>query len=228
MDSHTTTGAPDEQGTSSPLVVPKPPTPPPAMQVLTIPNAPAVADPPPPYPSRERRARARARRAAQASGESGTGHSSGGTLLRLSVDPSTYSQHEPSPLSPEDGTETTPLLSPRHRQRRLSTSTGISAHSISQTVFSLFQEDDLDADGEQRHFERLEDGEELEGIEGSSSSPRSLKRYFRPLWRRAYYLPVLHLLLVNFAYGLIAFVYLFVGTLVSFLLLFESGSLWQL
>ena len=212
MESHTTASAPDEQGTSSPLVAPKPPTPPPAMQVLAIQNVPALADPPPPYPSRERRTRARARRAAQVSGESSTGQPS---ALRVSVDPSTYSQHEPSPLSPEDGTETTPLLSPRHRQRRLSTSTRISTHSITQTVFSLFQEDGLDADMEHQQFERLEDGEEFEGIPGANSSRKSLKRYFRPLWRGAYYLPVLHLLLVNFAYGLVAFVYLFVGTLVS-------------
>lgn len=222
MDSHTTAESPgDEQGTSSILdvVVPKPPTPQPTMQVIAIQNTPTLSDPPPPYPSRERRTRARARRAAQVSGESSSGQTQGGDVPhRLSVDPSTYSQYEPSPLSPEDGTESTPLLSPRPRQRRLSTSTGISTHSITQTIFSLFQEDSLDIDSEERNFDRIEDGDDTEGyIMNGHAAPnsKSLKRYFRPIWRISYYLPIFHLLFVNFMYGLIAFVYLFVGTLVS-------------
>jgi len=42
-----------------------------------------------------------------------------------------------------------------------------------------------------------------------------LKRYFRPMGRMAYYSAVFHLLVVNFPFALLAWVYLFVFTLVS-------------
>ena len=210
MDVHNESSGHQSSPSTSTLVgvaLPKPPTPPPTVEAIpesAVPTAPAVADPPPPYPSRDRRSRAeraRLRRAAQLSAESG-----GGTL-RVFVDPLTRTQSESSPLSAEDGTETTPLLSPRRRPRTLSHSTGVSTHSIAQTVVSLFGADDVDAD------------ENAVGVDGheavASSSRRSMKRYFRPLIRRAYYKPLVHLLIINFPYALCAFVYLFVGTLVS-------------
>jgi hypothetical protein len=42
-----------------------------------------------------------------------------------------------------------------------------------------------------------------------------VRRYFRPLSRRAYYSALLHLLVFNFPYALAAWIYLFVFTLVS-------------
>jgi len=42
-----------------------------------------------------------------------------------------------------------------------------------------------------------------------------IKRYFRPMGRRAYYFAVFHLLVINFPFALLAWVYLFVFTLVG-------------
>ena len=44
-----------------------------------------------------------------------------------------------------------------------------------------------------------------------------IRRYFRPMARRAYYSSLFHLLVLNFPYALITWVYLFVFTLVSIL-----------
>ena len=41
------------------------------------------------------------------------------------------------------------------------------------------------------------------------------KRYFRPMGRKAYYFAVFHLLVVNFPFALLAWLYLFVFTLVG-------------
>lgn len=57
------------------------------------------------------------------------------------------------------------------------------------------------------------------GNEGGTRRPggmgRRWKRYFRPLGRRAYYAALFHLLALNFPYAVLAWVYLFVFTLVS-------------
>jgi len=42
-----------------------------------------------------------------------------------------------------------------------------------------------------------------------------IKRYFRPMGRKAYYSAAFHLLVVNFPFALLAWVYLFVFTLVG-------------
>ncbi|KAL5507041.1 hypothetical protein ACEPAH_6497 [Sanghuangporus vaninii] len=219
---HASSAGQNNPGVSSPTseTYPKPPTPPLSIRSITetaVPSASVVADPPPPYPSRERRSRVertRLRRAAQLSGESGVG--GGSTIsstysqqLRLSLDPLSNTQSEGSPLSPpEDGTETTPLLSPRRRPRTLSHSTGVSTHSIAQTVLSLFGSDEADVNGDAaRH--------DVEEESAAPSSRKSLKRYFRPLWRRSYYRPLAHLLIINFPFALVTFLYLFVGTLVG-------------
>lgn len=82
---------------------------------------------------------------------------------------------------------------------------------MAQTVLSLFGPDEVDADANGNAARQ--DVEEETST--ASTSRKSLKRYFRPLWRRSYYLPLAHLLLINFPFALITFLYLFVGTLVS-------------
>lgn len=42
-----------------------------------------------------------------------------------------------------------------------------------------------------------------------------IQRYFRPMGRKAYYLAAFHLLVLNFPFALLAWVYLFVFTLVG-------------
>ncbi|KAI5123894.1 hypothetical protein M0805_005710 [Coniferiporia weirii] len=214
---------------STSTVHPKPPTPLLVMQVeddSVIPNVPAVIDPPPPYPARERRTRgerARVRRAVQSSGASVAGtlsaSSSNAHVHGMSDDSSPYLQEEHAPLYPtEDGTETTPLLLPR-RRRTLSHSTAVSAHSIAHTVFSLFEPDDVDAgEEEDQEVAREEDGLQ-DTISAATASRRSVRRYFRPLWRGTYYRPLAHLLFINFFYALLAFLYLFAGTLTGTTLL---------
>ncbi|EJD03206.1 uncharacterized protein FOMMEDRAFT_168237 [Fomitiporia mediterranea MF3/22] len=119
-----------------------------------------------------------------------------------------------SPLSPEDGTETTPLLSPRRRPRTLSHSTGMSTHSLAQTVLSLFGTDDADVERNAADPEGQE-----EAISAALGSRKSLRQYFRPLWRLTYYRPLVHLLIINFPFALFSFIYLFVGTLTGTTLL---------
>ena len=81
-------------------------------------------------------------------------------------------------------------------------------------MLSLFGSDDADAES---YNDQIEIADEENG-EADTSAPtvrrRDAKRYFRPLWRKTYYLPLFHLLVINFFYALAAFVYLFVGTLV--------------
>jgi len=48
---------------------------------------------------------------------------------------------------------------------------------------------------------------------------QKLGEYFRPLGRREYWLPIVHLLIVNFPFTLIAWLYLFLGVLVGTTLL---------
>ncbi|KAH7888910.1 hypothetical protein F5I97DRAFT_1856487 [Phlebopus sp. FC_14] len=134
--------------------------------------------------------------------------------------------------------------SPRRLNRRPRTnshsSTIISASScapsFAQTVFSLFQdpEDDSDVD----IYEALaggprEHGRENELVHGANAhdvlrrgsrrwplfSRRAWGRYFRPMGRRAYHAAVFHLMVLNFPYALIAWIYLFVFTLTGTTLL---------
>lgn len=176
-------------------------------------------DPPPPYPTRSRDRRQRRRRP---------------TVDISSADsddfPFPTSPHH-TPHHPSHPDETTPLLgvsSPTRRPRAtsLSSATSISP-SLAQTVVSAFCMDlDLDA----------EDADET-----SSHAPPAMgtlpddhlphatgvvrrrargwrvrwRHYFRPIGRRAYWSALLHLLVFNFPYALLAWVYLFVFTLVS-------------
>ena len=76
------------------------------------------------------------------------------------------------------------------------------------------------AQDERRHLCRRRELSE-QGAEGLDQSVECLgpgvriKRYFRPMGRRAYYSAVFHLLVINFPFALLAWVYLFVFTLVG-------------
>ncbi|KAG9044992.1 hypothetical protein FS837_007218 [Tulasnella sp. UAMH 9824] len=62
----------------------------------------------------------------------------------------------------------------------------------------------------------------VELAENASSLARwryHLKWYFRPLFKKKYWMPALHLMVINFPFALAAWVYLFVGTLVGTTLL---------
>lgn len=179
-------------------------------------------DPPPPYPSRSRRTRGtRNRRPSQ---PIYTGHSQF---------PSTDSHSDnenltsPFPLSDEGEAESlpnenTPFLSPQRysntRPRSLSHTSSISAApSLAHTVLSLF-EDPINGDGEERALLSPELRPLPDYVHPRSfrvSSAQSWKIYLRPLVQKVYYKSLFHLLLLNFPYAVISWVFLFVFTLVS-------------
>ena len=186
------------QATST-LVFPKPPTPPPITTVDETASVPVLDDPPPPYPNRERRPR--------------TGTTRGSrrlTLISTDNDGRTQPQslHRDVASPTDDDTEITPLLSPHRRRRTISHSTVASAHSIAQTVLSLFQAEAAEAEA----FV-VQDGSS--GDAQDKDLTLRLRRYFRPLHRKSYYKALFHLTVINFPFALMAFVLLFVGTLVS-------------
>ena len=138
-------------------------------------------------------------------------------------------------LSDDDAaTENTPLLSTpilRRRQRTLSHSSTVQSNisgspSFAQTLISAFQpelDSDIDfsvaspAQDERRHLCRRQEVSEssTEGLDHHVDAFARIKRYFRPMSRKAYYSAVFHLLVVNFPFALLAWVYLFVFTLVG-------------
>lgn len=91
----------------------------------------------------------------------------------------------------------------------MSLSTGVSAQSFTQTALSLLGADEADSDDPNGAIS------DSEGEAPPVTAKRKLRRYFRPLWTISYYRPLIHLLVINFFYALLAFVYLFAGTLVS-------------
>jgi hypothetical protein len=169
-------------------------------------------DPPPPYPSRERRHRRR-RTAVEAS----------------SADSDDMAYLGTTHASPQLD-ETTPLLgvsSPRRRARTMSLSSAASiSPSLAQTVVSAFRID-LDSDGEDE--EETSPGRPAVSTLPDDRLPHApglarrrargwrtrWRNYFRPVGRQAYWSALFHLLVINFPYALIAWVYLFVFTLVS-------------
>ena len=181
----------------SSVVFPKPPTPV-LNESLHLPfEASSNVDPPPPYPSRDRRHRIGVARTSRRIARSASDANGAPSILSLDEDP----------VSPTDQTtESTPLLVPRRRPRTISHSSVTSTNSLAFTVLSLFQTED--------------DGNTI-ATDIDSTRPadktfsRRFRRYMRPLWKATYYKPLFHLLVINFPYALIAFVYLFVGTLVS-------------
>ena len=141
----------------------------------------------------------------------------------------------------ESVSETTPFLSsrvPRARSRGLSSVSHASsvalprAPSLAQTCLSLFCTDEDQDDQDVvagwvsvSSFLMQEEREEPEGREEISTrrsggawalfSRAGWRSYFRPMTRTVYYRSFIHLLLVNFPYALIAWVSLFVLTVVS-------------
>jgi hypothetical protein len=178
-------------------------------------------DPPPPYPSRDRRQRRRRPTVEISSADSDD--------FSYPTSTSTHLPHHPSHPHPD---ETTPLLgvsSPTRRPRTMSLSSATSmSPSLAQTVVSAFCIDhDLDMDTE-------DTDERSHGAPAMATLPDDhlphatgvgrrrtrgwrarWRHYFRPIGRRAYWSSLLHLLVFNFPYALLAWVYLFVFTLVS-------------
>ncbi|KAH9940366.1 uncharacterized protein BXZ73DRAFT_98808 [Epithele typhae] len=192
---------------------------------------PLVADdPPPPYPTTSRRTRHNRRRPLPQS-DSPSSHP---PLL----DP--HCHHPPPDHQP---TESTPLLSPHDsgpvpRRRTLSlTSTLRSSSSITpsfaHSVFSAFRperDSDFDSDGPDPDAPPGPDYDSPQRAFVAQLSaythlhshptpplpfPARCRRYFRPLSKPVYYASLLHLALINFPYALLAWVFLFVFTLVG-------------
>ncbi len=105
--------------------------------------------------------------------------------------------------------------------------------SLAQTVFTFFEDVDVDSEDEhcgEPHLRRRDHfpvaDAAAEGVDGRAlvdglTGPHrpdwktKIRRYLRPLRKKVYYMSLVHLLLVNFPMALIAWVSLFVLTLVS-------------
>ncbi|KAF8897838.1 hypothetical protein BD779DRAFT_1432248 [Infundibulicybe gibba] len=180
-------------------------------------------DPPPPYPSHQRRLRGSRSQHPPPHGN----HAN----RRQSTD----SHLDFEPLAPprmvsdsEEPTETTPFLAPlpsnhnRRSGRPRSGSTTSVAPSLAQTVFSLFHtedESDYTEVDERVYMYAGEAGLEDAVHRERGSLARRWKKYFRPMSQPAYYKALFHLLVLNFPYALMAWVYLFVFTLTGTILL---------
>jgi hypothetical protein len=190
------------------------------MVILTdeTPNSPH--DPPPPYPSRDRRHRRR-----RMTVEASSADSEDATI------PGSIHSHMHAHTD-----ETTPLLgvsSPTRRPRTMSLSSAASiSPSLAQTVASAFRMD-LDSDDDDEHHTSqgpLTDDTPPHDVPINSPgvsqrrAPRGWcaqwRHYFRPMGRRVYWSALLHLLVFNFPYALFAWIYLFVFTLVSTIIIF--------
>ncbi|KAL4073817.1 hypothetical protein V8B97DRAFT_1936579 [Scleroderma yunnanense] len=191
-----------------------------------------INDPPPPYPSPQRRTRTQ---------RTGRRHRTARLSHTTEQDHATdVVPHHQRPVSPGEPVETTPLLTHapsgrRHFLRPRSTShsstirsSSSCAPSLAQTVLSLFHdpEDESEADIADGHGPRLyrHDRGAFQGSDVHDAlhhqptrwplfSKRGWVKYFRPFGRRAYHAAVFHLLVLNFPYALIAWIYLFVFTL---------------
>jgi hypothetical protein len=182
-----------------------------------------LADPPPPYPDPSRR------------------HHRSSRSLRLSLGSHLDSDAQLSPYSEDDDegetSESSPFLpstrghTTRHYRHHSShaSRTSSRATSLTHTVLSLFRGDDDDqvdlhsgADCADAHAR--DGGVALDDAPNSSvkcASCGKWKTYFVPLRRRVYYRALFHLLVLNFPYALIAWVYLFVFTVVCSLFPFR-------
>ena len=190
-------------------------------------------DPPPPYPSPERRLRAL--RTSRRHPQRATAHISTRSTLS-SLDSDALAEHALSPTRPHvfpvyGGSETTPLLRPSSRRHRANShaSTAVSSTSFTQTILSFCQDSDSEPDVdilEALGGEHLSHQDPVDR-DGHTRNPlhtrparwpfhkRAWAGYFRPMRRKAYHAAVFHLMVVNFPYALIAWIYLFVFTLVS-------------
>lgn len=105
--------------------------------------------------------------------------------------------------------ETTPLIHPAWRRHRANSYA--STTSFTQTLLSFCHDSESEPD---------EDGQ--------PRNERAWARYFRPMRRKAYHAALFHLMVLNFPYALIAWIYLFVFTLVSLGSLLSSNMRWWL
>ena len=199
-----------------------------------------ITDPPPPYPTprgtrRQRRSAPRHGIHTQISSNESHSDQDGGT--------SPLADYPSSPSTDED--EGNPFLSAtqghlrnlgqRRRRRSISHASTISAApSLAHTVLSLFDvQDDEDEEPEgqiclpeeeldDRHLDSFTHDQERSSCDrdGGVLSAASWRRYFRPMIRPKYYRSMVHLLFINFPYALLAWVYLFVFTVVSQLVCF--------
>jgi hypothetical protein len=200
----------------------------------------AVDDPPPPYPSRERRSRAaryhrRHRLQAPADSDRATGPVSPHLLVPTHSFPRAEDFTEQTPLlsdSPPESSRRLPGRSRTYSQSSTIISSTSYAPSLAQTLLSLLHSDPADDESDVDIYEALADHREdlcahdgrhqppVAPIESHSRRWRLFSRhwwfrYFRPMTRGAYHAAVFHLLVLNFPYALIAWLYLFVFTLVS-------------
>lgn len=198
-----------------------------ALGLLDVP----INDPPPPYPSPERRLRTHRtprrhpqRASAHVSARSTLSSLDSDALADHAVSPTLHLQFSSTSAGPS---ETTPLLRPASGRRRSNShaSTAVSSSSFTQTVLSFCQDSESEPDVD--IFEALRDehlthhdpvGHDVGQARNTrrwSLHKRAWARYFRPMGRKAYHAAVFHLMVVNFPYALIAWIYLFVFTLVS-------------
>jgi hypothetical protein len=194
-----------------------------------------LTEPPPPYTTGHRRSRRSRRTAARVPSDSAADC---GVPTRTHPPQRIRHGHIGLDASDDDSaTESTPLLltpSLGRRQRTVSHSSTVrstlsGSPSFAQTLVSAFQpelDSDIDrnilfpAHDERRHLCRRREVSESStgGLDQHAESigmGGRIKRYFRPMSRRAYYSAAFHLLVVNFPFALLAWVYLFVFTLVS-------------
>lgn len=169
-------------------------------------------DPPPPYPSPHPRTRTQRTRLR--------------TIRTLHRGLPTADQNAVPHRELDEPLETTPLLPSARRHRSGSHSSTVRSSSsctpsLAHTIFSLFYdpEGESEDDGhrqQSRHDAQLSSHDALgHPTRWPLFSKRAWARYFRPLGRRAYHAAVFHLLVLNFPYALMAWIYLFVFTLVS-------------
>lgn len=206
------------------MAIPEPPASPPPPLVDELESTPT--DPPPPYPTRERRSRpARTHRGTH------------GRIQTTNI-PSHHHHHHQhtqslssgshidsdSPLSPYtdddvEPTENTPIF-PRHHHhhggRPRAQSYTSTTSSLTHTVLSIFQTEEDDSSEDSLRFSLANDGVSVRSSQRGTGffSGAALRRYFRPLSMKSYYRALFHLLVINFPYGLVAWIYLFVFTVV--------------
>ena len=203
------------------MAIPEPPTTPPPPLVDEL--EPIPTDPPPPYPTRERRSRpARTHRGTH--GRIQTTNIPPHHLHHTQSLSSGSHIDSDSPLSPytdddSEPTETTPIF-PRHHHhhggRPRAQSYTSTTSSLTHTVLSIFQTEEDDSSEGSTRFSMGNDGVSVRSSQRGTGffSVAAWRRYFRPLSVKSYYWALFHLLVVNFPFGLVAWIYLFVFTVV--------------
>ncbi|KAI9459907.1 hypothetical protein BJY52DRAFT_1203993 [Lactarius psammicola] len=191
-------------------------SPEPPVAIVSDPTLVTPNDPPPPYPSRDRRHRRRRP-----------------TVELSSADSEDVAFPGSTHTHPDENTPLLGVSSPTRRTRTMSLSSGASVSpSLAQTVVSAFRMD-LDSDVEDTEETRNNHRPPADAAPPDNhltTAPGITRRrargcrsrwrlYFRPIGRRAYWSALLHLLVFNFFYALLAWVYLFVFTLLGTILL---------